>query len=277
MLKWLNSRIFATLACLAACGTAGLAQNSPAKTAEQEDQERIDDLVIANHILVDQGVLDGFGHVSVRSAKNPGHYFISRSRAPGLVSATDIMEYDFDDHPIEARGRSSYLERFIHSEIYKVRPDVQAIVHSHSPAIIPFGVSDVPLKPVSHMGGFLIREVPIFEIREAGGNETDMLIRNKELGAALAKKLGSATVVLMRGHGDTVVGQSIKHAVFHAIYAEFNARIEADALRLGGKVTFLNEAEASKIGAVNDSIVERPWEIWKSQALSRLQGAEVPK
>jgi ribulose-5-phosphate 4-epimerase/fuculose-1-phosphate aldolase len=271
MVKRFSFAIVATLAGLAACGTAGVAQDTLAKTAEQEDLERIADLVLANHILADQGVLDGFGHVSVRSAKNPDHYFISRSRAPALVSAADIMEYDLDDHPIDARGRSPYLERFIHSEIYKVRSDVQAVVHSHSPAIIPFGVSDVPLKPISHMGGFLVREVPVFEIRETGGEETDMLIRNKELGAALAAKLGNGTVVLMRGHGDAVVGQSIKHAVLHAIYAEFNARIEGDALRLGGKVTFLNAAEAGKIGAVNDSAVERPWELWKSQALSRLQ------
>ena len=258
MVKQLHFAIFAALACLTVCGTVGLAQNTPAKTAEQEDAERIADLVLANHILADQG-LDGFGHVSVlRSAKNPDHYFISRARAPALVSAADIMEYDFDDHPIDARGRNSYIERFIHSEIYKVRPDVQAVVHSHSPAIIPFGVTDVPLKPTSHMGGFLIKEVPVFEIREAGGNETDMLIRDKELGAALARKLGAGTVVLMRGHDDAVVGQSIKHAVLHAIYAEFNARIEADALRLGGKVTFLNEVEAGKMRAAIDSAVERP-------------------
>jgi ribulose-5-phosphate 4-epimerase/fuculose-1-phosphate aldolase len=269
VVKQLHFAVFAAIACLTVCGRVGLAQNTPAKTAEQQDAERIADLVIANHILADQGILDGFGHVSVRSAKNPDHYFISRARAPALVSDADIMEYDLDDHPIDARGRNSYIERFIHSEIYKVRPDVQAIVHSHSPAIIPFGVTDVPLRPTSHMGGFLIKEVPVFEIREAGGNETDMLIRNKELGAALAKKLGTGTVVLMRGHGDAVVGQSIKHAVLHAIYAEFNARIEAEALRLGGKVTFLNEVEAGKTGAAIDSAVERPWEIWKSQALSR--------
>lgn len=271
MIRRLSLAMIVTLACLAACGSAGWAQNPPVKTAEEEDVERISDLVLANHILADQGILDGFGHVSVRSAKNPNHYFISRSRAPALVSAADIMEYDFDDHPIDPRGRSSYLERFIHSEIYKARSDVQAVVHSHSPAIIPFGVSDVPLKPVSHMGGFLIREVPVFDIRDAGGNETDMLITNKELGAALATKLGNRTVVLMRGHGDAVVGQSIKHVVLHAIYAEFNARIEADALRLGGKVIFLNEVEASKVGAVIDNVVERPWEIWKNQALSRSQ------
>jgi ribulose-5-phosphate 4-epimerase/fuculose-1-phosphate aldolase len=271
MAKRFSFATFATLAGLVACGTAAVAQNIPAKTAEEEDVERIADLVLANHILADQGILDGFGHVSVRSAKNPNHYFISRSRAPALVTTADIMEYDLDDHPIDAQGRNPYVERFIHSEIYKVRPDVQAVVHSHSPAIIPFGVADVPLRPVSHMGGFLIKEVPVFDVRDAGGDETDMLIRNKELGAALAAKLGNGTAVLLRGHGDAVVGQSIKHAVLHAIYAEFNARIEAEALRLGGKVKFLNEVEAKKVGAVNDGVVDRPWEIWKNQALSRSQ------
>jgi ribulose-5-phosphate 4-epimerase/fuculose-1-phosphate aldolase len=271
MAKRFSFATFAMLVGLLACATAAEAQNISTKTAEEEDVERISDLVLANHILADQGILDGFGHVSVRSAKNPNHYFISRSRAPALVTADDIMEYDFDDHPINAQGRNPYVERFIHSEIYKVRPDVQAVVHSHSPAIIPFGVTEVPLRPISHMGGFLIKEVPVFEIREAGGDETDMLIRNKELGAALAAKLGNGTVVLLRGHGDAVVGQSIKHAVLHAIYAEFNARIEAEALRLGGNLKFLNEAEASKIGALVDSVVERPWEIWKDEALSRMQ------
>jgi len=245
-----------------------LAQDKPAKTPEQQDAENVADLVVANHIIADQSVVDGFGHVSARSVKNPNHYFISRSRAPALVTADDIMEYDLDDNPIDARGRSSYLERFIHSEIYKVRPDVQAVVHSHSAAVIPFGVSDVPLKPISHMGGFLIRAVPVFEIRETGGNETDMLIRNKALGAALAAKLGTGSVALMRGHGDVVVGQSLKTAVFHAIYTEQNARLQSEALRLGGKITFLNEAEAAKIGSQNDVLVERPWEIWKNQAMA---------
>ncbi len=245
------------------------AQGAPAKSAEQEDAERIADLVLANHILALQGVVDGFGHISVRSAKDPNHYFISRSRAPALVSADDIMEYDLDDQPINPRGRTSYLERFIHSEIYKARPDVQSVIHSHSPAVIPFGVSNVPLRPISHMAGFLITAVPVFEIRDAGGNATDMLIRNKALGAALAQRLGSGTVVLMRGHGDTVVGNSIKTAVLHAIYTEANARLESDAIQLGGKITFLNETEAAKIGEQNDKLVDRPWELWRIEALSR--------
>ena len=255
--------------------TPACAQNAPMKSAEQEDAERIADLVLANHILADQGVVDGFGHISVRSAKNPNHYFISRSRAPALVSVDDIMEYDLDDQPINPRGRTSYLERFIHSEIYKARPDVQSVIHSHSPAVVPFGVSDVPLRPISHMGGFLITVVPVFEIRDAGGKETDMLIRNKALGAALAQRLGGGTVVLMRGHGDTVVGNSIKTAVFHAIYTEVNARLEADAIHLGGKITFLNEEEAAKIGEQNDKLVDRPWEIWRIEALSHAQQKQL--
>jgi HCOMODA/2-hydroxy-3-carboxy-muconic semialdehyde decarboxylase len=268
--------LFAALACISVWVTPSLAQDAPMKTAEQEDSERIADLVLANRILADQGVVDGFGHVSVRSARNPKHYFIARSRAPALVTADDIMEYDLDDQPIDSRGRTPYLERFIHSEIYKVRPDVQSVIHGHSPAVIPFGASDVPLRPISHMAGFLVREVPVFEIRATGGNETDLLIRNKALGAALAQKLGNATVVLMRGHGDTVVGQSIKTAVFHAIYTEVNARMEAEALRLGGKITFLNEIEAAKIGEQFDKLVDRPWEIWKIQALSHAQPAPGP-
>lgn len=272
MKTWNRNSFFVTAAmCIAALGNPAMAQNSTMKSAEQEDADRISELVLANHIIADQGVVDGFGHISVRSAKNPNHYFISRSRAPALVTADDIMEYDLDDHPIDARGRTSYLERFIHSEIYKARPDVQSVVHSHSPAVIPFGVSTVPLKPISHMGGFLVKEVPVFEIRETAGNESDMLIRSKALGAALAKKLGNGTAVLMRGHGDTVVGSTIKTAVFHAIYTEQNARQEAEALRLGGTITFLNETEAARIGDQNDKLVDRPWEIWKNQAILHAQ------
>lgn len=251
---------------LIACMPLFAAQARAQKTPEQQDADNIAELVIANHIIADQGVVDGFGHISVRSVKSPNHYFISRSRAPALVTVDDIMEYDLDDNPIDARGRSSYLERFIHSEIYKARPDVKSVIHSHSPAVIPFGVSDVHLKPVSHMGGFLITDVPVFEIRDAAGPASDMLIRNKMLGAALAQKLGNGAVVLMRGHGDTVVAGSIRLAVFRAIYTELNARLETEALRLGGTVTFLNEAEARNIGAQNDALVDRPWEIWKSQA-----------
>jgi ribulose-5-phosphate 4-epimerase/fuculose-1-phosphate aldolase len=180
-------------------------------------QALIDDLVAANHVLYNEGVLDGYGHVSVRSPTNPQHFLMSRSLAPALVTAADIMEFDLDGKPIDPRGRLAYQERFIHSEIYKARPDVKAIVHSHAPAVIPFGITAEKLRPVYHMGSFLGDCAPVFEIRDGAGTATDLLIRTPAIGAALAKTLGNASVVLLRGHGDAVVGTSLPEAVFRAI------------------------------------------------------------
>jgi HCOMODA/2-hydroxy-3-carboxy-muconic semialdehyde decarboxylase len=224
----------------------------------------IDDLVTANHILYNEGVVDGFGHISVRSAADPTRFFLARSIAPGNVTAADIMEFGLDSEPIDAQGRRVYLERFIHGEIYRARPDVAAIVHSHSPAVIPFGVTGTPLQPVSHMGGFLGTSTPVFEIRDAAGPRTDMLIRSPELGAALARTLGPATFALMRGHGSVAVGASLKQVVFRAIYAEANARLQAEAMKLG-TVTFLNEHEAANTSAANDVNLDRPWDLWKKR------------
>ncbi len=136
------------------------------------DSALIDDLVAANRILVDQGVLDGYGHVSVRRPADPQRYLMSRSIAPELVTATDVMEYDLDSNPVDARGRATYLERFIHGEVYRARPDVKAIVHDHSPSVIPFGVSTVPLRPLYHMSAFLGGGVPVFDIKTASGQST---------------------------------------------------------------------------------------------------------
>ena len=224
----------------------------------------IDDLVTANHILYREGVVDGFGHVSVRSEADPDRYLLARSIAPGNVTAADIMVFDLDSNPLDPQGRRVYLERFIHGEIYRTRPDVLAIVHSHSPAVIPFGVTGTPLQPVSHMGGFLGTSTPVFEIRDAGGPKTDMLIRTPELGAALARTLGPATFALMRGHGSVVVGASLKQVVFRAIYAEANARLQTEAMKLG-TVTYLNEHEAANAATANDVNLERPWELWKKR------------
>ena len=233
------------------------------------DAELIGDLVAANRILAAEGVLDGFGHVSARHDKDPGRFLLARSMAPALVTAGDLMEFDLDSNPIDARGRTAYLERFIHSEIYRVHPEVQAVVHSHSPAVIPFGVVGVALRPIFHLGGFLGVGVPVFEIRDAGGPATDMLIRNAALGAALAKTLGGAPVALLRGHGDVVVGRSVKEAVFRAIYTEVNARLESEALRLGqGQVVFLNNEEAKAAAETNSAQIGRPWELWKAKALA---------
>jgi ribulose-5-phosphate 4-epimerase/fuculose-1-phosphate aldolase len=230
--------------------------------------ELIDDLVAANRILSDQGVVDGFGHVSARHPGDSSRFLLARSLAPGLVTAEDIMEFDLDGAALDPRGRALYAERFIHSELYKAYPEIKAVVHSHSPSIIPFGATKVPLRPIYHMSSFLGAGVPVFEIREAGGPATDMLIRSPELGAALAQKIGASAVVLMRGHGNVVVGQSVRQAVFRAIYTEINARLQSEAVRLGeGEVTFLSDEEAASASRTNDAVLNRPWELWKRQAL----------
>ena len=225
----------------------------------------IDDLVSANHILSMEGVVDGFGHVSVRDEKDPERFLLARSIAPASVAAADIMEFGLDGEPLDARGRKPYLERYIHSEIYRVRPDVQAIVHSHSPSLIPFGITATQLKPVYHMSGFLGAGTPIFEIRESGGLNTDMLVRDRKLGAALAKSLGPAAFALMRGHGAVAVAGTLKQAVYRAVYAEINARLQAEALRLG-EITYLNDAEAAGATRANDEVIDRPWQLWKDKA-----------
>jgi HCOMODA/2-hydroxy-3-carboxy-muconic semialdehyde decarboxylase len=225
----------------------------------------IDDLVSANHILFKEGVLDGFGHVSVRDETDPERFLLSKSIAPATVTARDVMEFGMDGEPLNPRGRKPYLERTIHSEIYRARPDVQAIVHSHSPALIPFGITGTSLRPVFHMSGFLGSATPIFEIREAGGPATDMLIRDRKLGAALARTLGTASFALMRGHGSVAVGASLKQVVYRAVYAEVNARLQSEAMRLG-TITFLNEQEAANASRTNDSVIDRPWELWRKRA-----------
>ncbi len=266
------------LAALLAVIPAAAAQAAPAPKTEaaptaapqtaspaDSDEQRIQDLVIANHIIADQGVVDGFGHISVRSFSNPTHFFLSRSKAPALVTREDIMEFDENSEPVDARGRKPYLERFIHGEIYRARPDAQAVVHSHSPAVIPFGATTVPLRPIMHMAGFLPQATPVFEIRSVAGDDNGILITNRLLGAALAKSLADSPVVLMRGHGSAVVGTTIRIAVFRAVYTQTNAQIESEALKLGQPV-FLNSMEAAKVDTANRGNVNRAWDIWAEHA-----------
>jgi len=238
---------------LALLGTPALAQPDP---------RLIEDLVVANRVLADLGVVDGFGHVSARHDKDPNRYLMSRSMAPALVKAEDILEYDLDSNAPDAKGRALFLERFIHGEIYKARPDVKAVVHSHSPSIIPFGVSKTRLQPIYHMSSFMGLDVPIFEIRDVAGLGSDLLVRNAQLGAALAKALGDKTVVLMRGHGSVTVGTSVPQVVFRAYYAEMNARLQAEAIRLGA-VTYLTAEEAAASAKTNDGVLTRAWDLWK--------------
>jgi ribulose-5-phosphate 4-epimerase/fuculose-1-phosphate aldolase len=244
-------------------GLGGVTSQIPDPSSAAPDAKLIDDLVYANRILADQGVLDGFGHVSVRQDKSPHRFFLSRNLAPALVMAKDILAHDLDGNPLDAGDRKPYLERFIHAAIYRARPDVKAVVHSHSPSVIPFGVTATSLRPVYHMSAFLGGGTSIFEIRHAAGM-TDMLIRDDKLADALAKSLGDDSVVLMRGHGAAVVGNSIPQVVYRAIYTEMNARLQAQAAALG-TINFLTAEEATKAAAVNDGLVLRPWELWKAR------------
>ena len=224
--------------------------------------ELIEDLVMANRILFQQGVVDGFGHVSARHDKHPDRFLIARSMAPALVTAADIMAFDCDGNPLGGDTRNGYLERFLHGAIFRARPDVKGVVHSHSPAVIPFGlVKDVPLRASSHMGGFLGTGVPIYEIRDSAGPASDMLIRNTNLARDLASVLGGNVVVLMRGHGSTVAGTSVRQAVFRAVYTEFTARLQSDALRLG-QPNYLTAEEAENAAKANDGNIGRAWDLW---------------
>ncbi len=239
-------------ACLAAVAAFGAA------AASDPDEDRVSELVIANHVLADQGVLDGFGHITVRSAKNPDHYFMAVSRAPAIVKRADIVEFDDKDGaPVKPESRALYSERFIHGQIYRARPDVQSVIHAHTPEVLPFGVTKTPFRPVIHVAYFMgFDPVPVFEIRDADGEDNKMLVNNPKTGDALAKVLGQRSVVLMRGHGMTVVGGSIQEVVFRGVYTKVNAQVELEALRLGPPI-FLNKFEVGR----SERIV-RQWEAW---------------
>ncbi|HWH41834.1 MAG TPA: class II aldolase/adducin family protein [Usitatibacter sp.] len=229
------------------------------------DRALLEDLVAANRILAMQGVLDAYGHVSVRSPSDATRFYMSRSLAPQLVTAEDIQEYGADSEPL-GDARKPYLERFLHGEIYRSRADVMAIVHSHSDSVIPFGISRTALRPVYHMASFLWSGAPVFDIREVR-EDNDLLIRDRPLGEALARSLGPCNCVLMRGHGMTVVGDSIPEAVFRAIYTEMNARLQMNAQRLDGPLTFLSGVEGANATKSNRGTIERPWELWKKKAM----------
>jgi ribulose-5-phosphate 4-epimerase/fuculose-1-phosphate aldolase len=242
---------------------------SPVMSAGPANPKLIEDLVAANRILAQQGILDGFGHVSARHDKDPNRFLISRSLAPELVTAGDILELDLDCNAVNTKGRGMYLERFIHGEIYKVRPDVKAIVHNHCPSTIPFGSSSIPLRPIYHMAAFIGESVPIFEIRKNAGM-TDLLVSDSTKGRALAQALGDKTCVLMRGHGVAVVGPTITIAVGRSIYLDLGARLAAQAIGLGGSVTYLDPEEARKVMDNGENTgYERAWELWKRKAIQQ--------
>lgn len=228
--------------------------------------ELLSQLVTANHILFERGVLDAFGHISVRHPLQPNRYFLARNKAPGLITLEDIIEFDLDSNPLDANGRPVYLERFIHGEIYKARPDVMVVVHSHSPTVVPFTiVKNTPFRAVCHMAGFIGTKPPVFEIRDAASDGTDLLIRSPKLGCDLAQVMGQHDVVLMRGHGATVVAHTLKQGVFRAVYTEVNARTQAVASTLG-EIISLSEGEAEAAMLSTEGQAERAWGLWERSA-----------
>jgi HCOMODA/2-hydroxy-3-carboxy-muconic semialdehyde decarboxylase len=187
---------------------------------------------------------------------------MSRSLAPALVTPEDIMEFDLDGNAVDARGRSLFLERFIHAEIYRARPDVMSVVNTHSPGVIPFSVSRTPLRPLFHNAAFLASGVPVWDIAKEFGS-TDMLVRDGGIGKSLARSLADKPVVLMRGHGDVTVGPDVKIAVFRAYYTDVNARLQSQAIGLGTEVTYLSPEEGAKADAINFAVIDRIWNLWK--------------
>ena len=230
-------------------------------SAEQDrETDAIGQLALANRILADQGVVDAFGHVSVRHPEHRDIFLLSTNRAPALVRIADIIQYDLDANPVKETAARHYLERFIHAEIYRARPDVVSVVHNHSVSAIAFGVTKKRLRPIFHMAGFLGAGSSHFEISDEHG-DTDLLVRNPSRGRSLANALGACSCVLMRGHGSTVVGSSLQQAVFRAVYAEANAKLQVQAYGLGD-IKFLSEAEARLASETIDEQLQRSWALW---------------
>jgi HCOMODA/2-hydroxy-3-carboxy-muconic semialdehyde decarboxylase len=234
----------------------------------------LEDLVVANRILANENILDGLGHVSVRSLQRPDHFFLARDLAPGLVTAADLVEYDLDGNPVNPKAPQGYRERFLHAAIFKARPDVNSIVHSHMPSVLPFTDVTTPMRPMYHMAPFLLEGAPVFEVRSVQG-QLGMLIDNNKVGAALAQTLGKRTIALIRGHGAVIVGTTIPDAVQNAIFLDVNARVQSQAVALGGNIAYLTAADVAG-GNPNPQppappgtagYYTRSWLIWKAKAM----------
>jgi ribulose-5-phosphate 4-epimerase/fuculose-1-phosphate aldolase len=222
------------------------------------------DLVAANRILAREGVVDGFGHASIRHPEQPGRFILSRSRAPELVALDDLMVFEPDGSPLDQQGRLMYAERFIHAALYETRPDVGAVIHNHSHAVIPFSVTDLPLRPMIHLAGSIGDRPPVWDIRTKFG-DTDMLVVTLEQGRDLAAAVGGGRVALMRGHGCVIAGATIREAVMIAIYLQINAALQMEAMRLG-EPRYLTPGEVALTGKLAPLGVDRAWEYWRRRA-----------
>jgi ribulose-5-phosphate 4-epimerase/fuculose-1-phosphate aldolase len=229
------------------------------------------ELAVANRILANEGIIDAFGHISARSPTDPNRYFISRHRAAELVEPSDIVEMTLDSEPVVPTNLRLYSEMVIHGEIYKVRPDVNSVCHHHAPAVLPFCATGVQLVPLFHLGGTLGDKVPFWDSRDEFG-DTNLLVRSPEEGASHARALGPHFMLLLRRHGASLAGTSVRECVFRSIYTTRNAELQLRAMAIG-TLSPLSPGEAEKCGAHNLSGrgVERAWEYW----VTRLQKAEA--
>jgi HCOMODA/2-hydroxy-3-carboxy-muconic semialdehyde decarboxylase len=227
----------------------------------------LDELVTANRIVAAEGVVDAFGHVSIRHPDDPRRYIMSRSRSPALVGVDDLMEFALDGTPLDPRGRAMYAERHIHGAIYEARPDVAAVIHNHSPAVIPFGVTGVKLRPLLHVAGAMGREIRTWDIADAFGGGTNLLVTDMTQGRDLARTHGPNAVTLMRGHGCVVSAGSLKHAVLIAIYTQVNANLQMAAMQMGTP-KFLSPAEVEKTTEMVHSALatDRAWDFFAARA-----------
>ena len=227
------------------------------------------DLAAASRILAARGVVDAFGHVSLRHPDNPNRYFMCRAKAPALAEPEDIIEYNLDSEPCNANGRGSFLERFIHGEIYKARPDLNSVVHSHSPSVIPFGLVDTQIKAMFHNAAFLAAGVPVFDISEKYG-VTDMLVSDGDKGQTFAECLGDKDIALMRAHGSVACGSTLELAVFRAVFTEVNSRIQHWTMDLAGStpIASLSTEEGALADVPNNGACMRAWDLWRREVRS---------
>ena len=273
----LSARVVSYAAAVAAATCLWPAQ----RAAGQENRgggagaslQLIDDLVVGNRILATEGILDGLGHISVRHDQRPDRFLLSRDLAPALVTAADFVEYDLDGNPVSTQAPRGYQERFIHAAIYKARPDVRSVVHAHTPSVLAFAVSTIPLRPIYHMASFLVPGVPMYEIRKVAGHN-GMLVNDMRTGAALAQTLGDKVVALMRGHGYVAVGPDIPEVVSRSIFLDVNARVQLQAIGLGGTVNYLTSADVGPGGGQTaqpnqTTPYPRSWPAWKARAMGR--------
>jgi HCOMODA/2-hydroxy-3-carboxy-muconic semialdehyde decarboxylase len=229
----------------------------------------IRDLVVANRILSRENVVDAYGHVSVRHPDDPRRFLLATSLAPELVEETNIVAFNPDGTPVRDDGRPLYHERFIHAGIYEARPDVQAVVHAHAEDVLPFSISPMPLRPVIHSGSFMGARVPVWDIADRFGPDTNLLVTNMEQARDLAHSLGPDNVVLMRGHGFSAAARSLIEVVRMAVYVPRNARVLMNALRLGDDIRPLHDGEiaARNAGYKPYSLeTQRAWRYWAHRA-----------